>query len=128
MFQRVAGILQWYGGRSRLLVNTFRCAGSEGEQQFFATEFALCAVGEAVQKDFVQPEFHHAGDAVPGKGELPDDNIGFKQCGLFGGNVEAVIGIEDIEAVDFCLRQGFLEGFDDGFNWRRIVVNRGGRR
>ena len=72
-------------------------------------------VGEAVQKDFVQPEFHHAGDAVPGKGELPDDNIGFKQGGLFGGNVEAVIGIEGIEATDFRLWQCLFESFNDGF-------------
>ena len=96
------------------LVERCRRAGGEGEQQFFAAEFALCAVGKAVGEDLVEPVFHQAGEAVPGEGKLPDDDVGARERGLFGGDVDAVVGVEVVQFADFCLRQGALDVFEDG--------------
>ena len=45
---------------------------------------------------------------------MQDDDVGFQERGLFGGDIEAVVGVEAVQAADFRLGQGFFDFVKDG--------------
>ena len=69
--------------------------GGGGNEQLFAAQLvAACAVGKAIGPHVIQPFFQDGRGVEPVGRVLQDNDVGLHQCGLFGGNVNAVIGVK----------------------------------
>ena len=94
------------------------CGRADGDagNEVFAFEFvARAAVGEAVGKHAVKIVFQDGGHVVPEHRVLAHDGLVAQQGLLFGGGVNAKIGIECGEVADFVVRAGGLQVGDNGF-------------
>lgn len=86
-----------------------------GDKIFAAQLVTARAVGEAIGQHAVKVLFEDGGNVVPVERKLEKHRVMAQQGLLFGGGVNAVIGIQRGQIADFQRKAAVLQSRDDGF-------------
>ena len=93
-----------------MLIVRFATAGGNGEHDFLAFErMPGRAVRPAVFEHLVLPQLEQRGGAVPVEGELQDDSVRVLDETLFGGDVDATVGVRGVLVADGHVMIGVVE-------------------